>query len=877
MTVPTEQPAASVMVVDDDPTARRLTSKSLRRSGFLVTEAPDGIRALELFDVRKPDIVLLDVVMPGMDGFETCRALRGRPGGGSMPIVMVTGADDVDSINRAYEAGATDFITKPINWLILTQRVRYTLRASRAIADIHKSKALLAHAQRIAHLGSWEFDMDAQSLECSREVFEILGLNPNSPPAAYEDLLENIAPEHQQPLQARINQAIRMGKPFRFEHAVIPAGGGRRFVSQQVEVVSDQSTGRTLQLIGIVQDITAHKQAESFEFDRNRVLEMIIRNHSLHEILGEITELVRRQKPDACCSLFLLKEERLHHCAASGFETGQDAAALDSLDVGPRGSCCAAAAYFGQPMIAPDIEASPIWEGTRRQAAMDGGLRSDCSVPFFSGKGKVLGALSLMSPKIFHPTEEDLGMLGAVCRLAAVAVEQRQLSEQLAHQARHDALTGLPNRASLKEFTQQLTSRAANRERIAVMFIDLDRFKHVNDSLGHSTGDALLKQAAERLKECTRGTDRLVRMGGDEFLIILDQLENREAAGRIASRVLELLRSPFSVNGHELHIGASIGLSVFPEDGTDFEMLQKNADVAMYRAKNRGGNQFQFFAPEMNTLLLERLEIENEMRKALERKELELYYQPQYTMGEKRICGVEALLRWNHPELGRIPPVKFIPIAEESGLIIPIGKWVLREACRQNAEWQNTGHPPFLVAVNASAIEIMSPDYVGSIQSALDKSGLDPRWLQIEITEGVLLENIDAAIKQLKEVRSLGVSVAIDDFGSGYSSMSYLQRLPIDCLKIDKAFIKELEGAEEESLRSRALINAIVGLGLNLGLKVIAEGIESPPQQELLCTLGCEVGQGFLFKEPAPAADIGAFCRALNEGGRDGNIAGEGS
>ena len=852
-----------ILIVDDDPVARILAAKSLKKCGFAVAEASSGKQALDTFKVEKPAIVLLDVVMPGMDGFETCRALRERSAGDpSLAIVMVTGADDLESINKAYDAGATDFIAKPINWLILTQRVRYILRAGLTLAELEKSKALLANAQRIAHLGSWELDLETGSLLCSWEMFEIFSLDPSRTDLRYDDLLGHVTTEYLNTLKSMVNQARFLGKPFKLDHCVSRPDGIQRFVSQQVEVVSDKATGRILRLVGIVQDITARRQAELFEADRNRVMELIIRNHPLQEILFEIAELMRRQKPEMGCAVFLFEDDQLNPGGASGVVD----AFLDNVasnPVGPKGNSASAAAYYAQTMTACDTETSPLWE-KQRALALDNGIRADCSVPFFSGLGTVLGTLTLVSPKVFHPSQDELKLFDAVCKLAAVAVEQRQLSEQLAHQARHDALTGLPNRASLKDLRQQIASRSTQDERVAVMFIDLDRFKHVNDSLGHSTGDLLLKKVAARLQKCIRGHDTLIRMGGDEFMIILDPIDDREVAGRVASRVLDLLKKPFMIDDQEIHIGASIGLSILPEDGEDLEILQQNADVAMYRAKNHGGNQFQFFVPEMNTLLLKRLEIENELRKALERNELELHYQPQFKMGDKKLCGVEALIRWNHPELCRIAPMQFIPVAEESGLIIRIGSWVLIDACSQNAEWQEKGYPPFPVAVKISAVELMSPHFVETVEKALKQSNLAPQWLQLEIAETVLLENRDATIERLEEIRKLGVSIAVDDFGTGYSSMSYLQRLPIDCLKIDRTFIKELEGAEDLSLRARALIQAIVVLAQNLGLRVVAEGIESHSQQALLSSIGCEIGQGYLFEEPITAGEIDLLCRKMD-------------
>jgi diguanylate cyclase (GGDEF)-like protein/PAS domain S-box-containing protein len=843
-----------VFVVDDDLTVQLMAREAFEQIGFTVAEALSGEEALSAFERFRPNIVLLDVFMPGVDGFEVCAAIRNMPDGKHLPILMVTGADDVDSINRAYEVGATDFITKPINWLILKERVRYMLRASQALEQLHKSEARLAKAQRIAHLGSWELNVEKNEFDYSEEVARIYGLRSLGAKVGYEEFLNATHPDDRDSVAKLINQAISKGKSFELDHRIILIDKTERIVFQRVEVILD-GAAKVAQVVGTVQNITERKQTELFEIDRNRVLEMIVNNEALPDIMTQIAHMVERQRPDGLCSLSLVHGDRLYVKAAPGLPSLL-IQALDGQEIGTGAGCCSSAAYFGHTVTASEIATSPHWE-KNRDLALSHDLRACTSIPIFSGKGQIFGTVALYHRTSYRPVEADLKLLETVSKLGAVAIEQTHLTEQLAHQARHDALTGLPNRRFIADHLEREFARALRHgDKIALLYIDLDRFKQVNDSLGHQIGDFLLEKVAKRLRVCTRESDILARMGGDEFMLVLNGINDRENASKAASRVLNLLEAPFEVEDHDLHIGASIGISVYPNDGQDLATIQKNADIAMYHAKNRGGNQFHYFTPKMKEIVIERLELENELRKALERKDFELYYQPQYDLTTGSLVGVEALLRWQHSELGSVPPSKFIPIAEQSGLIIPIGKWVLQEACRQNAAWQRAGYGSFKVAVNISAVQFLQADFVDLVMDTLKQSNLAPQWLQLEVTETTMMKDIETTTKLLAELQTLGVSIAMDDFGTGYASMAQLQRLPVDCLKIDGIFIHEIEGSEESAQRSRAMIKTFVSLAQNLGLKIIAECVETWRQHEFLHRIGCEFGQGFLYKEPVSGEEI---------------------
>lgn len=436
---------------------------------------------------------------------------------------------------------------------------------------------------------------------------------------------------------------------------------------------------------------------------------------------------------------------------------------------------------------------------------------------------------------------------------------RRQAEQHLRFVANHDGLTGLPNRSMFYQRLNAAIARARrNGDRLAVLFIDLDRFKNINDTLGHDLGDGLLKEVAARLRALLRGTDAIARLGGDEFVVLLESLQQSEDAARVAQKILAAMAQPFMVESRELLLTASIGISTFPNDGLDSSSLLKNADIAMYRAKDQGKNTFQFYSAQMNLHTVERLSLETSLRWALEREEFVLHYQPKIDLRSGRAVGVEALVRWQHPDMGLVSPATFIPLAEETGLIGPIGEWVLAQACAQCRAWLDQGLPPLRMAVNLSASQFARSDVLPQVMGVLKRTGLTPRMLELEITESTVMKNAEHSREVLHQLKARGIGLAIDDFGTGYSSLGYLKRFPLDSVKIDRSFVLDLPDDQDNA----AITQAVIGMAHSLGLRVVAEGVETEAQLAFLRHHGCDEAQGYCLSPPLPAEAFADFLRS---------------
>ena len=677
-----------VLIADADRSTRMIMREVLERAGFDVIEADDGEDALRRYEHNSPDAVLLDVEMPYLNGFSVCEKIREKEITRNIPICIVTGLDDDESVDRAYHVGATDFIDKPIKWPVLGHRVRYLIRASEALNEIRGL---------VLALPDTVFVLDSEGGTLDR-VTDSYAKGPGGLGASNDMCFEELLPENNQEMvQEYIRLALVSGEPQIYKHhsAYNDVHSEIRFVARDRQSV-----------LAIVRDVTERKKAE-----------------------------------------------------------------LQIYDL----------AYY-------------------------------------------------------------------------------------------DQLTGLPNRQLFsKELDAIIESACKQQREFSILFVDLDNFKRINDTLGNSMGDELLKAVATRLQGCLRSEDHVVhanqetsesvhlaRVGGDEFVIVLHNVGAEDAAGKVASRIAKSLAQPLGCQGHQFVVTPSIGIAIYPQDGETNEELLMNAVAAMYKAKAGGRNTFKFYSGTMKIKSLHRLDMENELRRAIDGEHFQLHYQPKVDLASSTIVGVEALLRWKHGERGWISPADFVPVAEETGLILPLGKWVLQAACRQIREWQHTQLNRIIMSVNISPQQVYLDDVVAIVKDAVADAGIRPELLDLEITESLLMRDIEATIEALKRLKNFGVSLSIDDFGTGYSSLSYLKRFPIDALKIDQSFVQDLHRDADDA----AICAAILAMAHSLNLRVVAEGVELEEQLDFLRRHNCEQVQGYLFSKPLPAKEFEALFLA---------------
>ena len=615
----------------------------------------------------------------------------------------------------------------------------------------------------------------------------------------------------------------------------------------------------------LAEDITERKRAEQLELERRNFLETITQNQPLDESLRHLVQLLEHQLPGSLCLILLAKPGRLCQVAATSFDKKQ-ASAFEALRLEEI-----AQAFGSESNRREIIFIEDLWRD-HNVPVQDWAHLLDVKccwlAPVVDPSNALVSLVLVFFPEKHPGATQDRARLEIARDMVSIAVKHRQLTDKLSYQAQHDALTGLPNRFLLEDRLQQAIAYANRHEsQLAVLIIDLDGFKYINDTVGHQCGDQLLVEVARRLRSVTRRTDTLARIGGDEFCLVLSDLHRAGDSFQVAHTCLDILRKPFLIAEREYSISASIGVSFYPEHGAEPELLQQNADTAMYHAKFNGKNGVQVFTPEINAHLRERLELMADLRHALENGELHLVYQPQF-VSDGVLSGFEALLRWTHPRRGIIPPDKFIPIAEETGFIVPLGNWVLDQACRQLASWRRSGHSHLRMAVNVSTLQFERQDWMETISDTLKRNGVPASCLELELTETVVMKNCERAASRLTELRKLGVSSAIDDFGTGYSSLKYLQNLPIDTLKIDQSFIRDLDPSNDALSGNGAIVQAIVTLAQQLGLRVVAEGVETTEELEVLRRLGCDFVQGYLFSRPMSVEDCDRFLSSSSSGAK---------
>ena len=687
----------TVLLVDDEPDERLLIRRELEQSGMRVKECGSGKDALDTLKDLKPSVILLDVNMPGIDGIEVCRDIRLNASLKDTPILMLTGMDGLDYIRRAFDAGATDFITKTMDLSLVSQRVKYALRNSMNTKDLHAWKQQMKQVQRVAKIGYWQMSVPDCFVTLSEEALRLFSLEQSEFDGSFSSFLDIVNVSDRENVKNAVDAALfgdtRLNVDFR---SVIKAGE-EFYLNLQGEVITNDE-GEIISMMGAIQDITERKKSEV----------------------------------------------------------------------------------------------------------------------------------------------------------------------SMQHQALYDSLTDLCNRRMFQDRLTQAMATAQREEKLlALCFFDLDSFKIINDNLGHAVGDELLKSVAKRLRSTMRQGDIVARISGDEFAVAIEGLNNVDELEKIVEKIRFRLSQPYRIRGHKIYTSASIGVALYPLDSSNRETMLRNADAAMYRAKELGGNCFCYYTYDMNDKARRHLEMEKNLRQALGQEELCLFYQPQFDARTNEIVGVEALLRWQHPEFGMLPPSKFLPIAEDSGLIFAIGKWVLTKACQDLRSWHNKGFDGLRLALNMSSRQFMQEGILESINEVLKQVSVDPRCICIEITENVAMKNIAGTIDMLEQLKAIGLLTAIDDFGAGHSSMNLLQKLPVDTLNIDRSFIMRIADREKDGNAARG----IIALAHSLGLKVAAEGVETRTQAEFLKNQNCDVLQGYYFSHPLPAHEMEGFL--LQQQARD--------
>ncbi|MGQ3211520.1 MAG: putative bifunctional diguanylate cyclase/phosphodiesterase [Shinella sp.] len=650
---------------------------------------------------------------------------------------------------------------------------------------------------------------------------------------------------------------IRTGRPMLdMEELIRDSRGNLKWLLTSKLPVRD-GAGEVIGIVGIARDITERKRSESLHLGQAHLLKMIALGSPLAEVFSALILLIEAHVPDVTGSILMLAPDGKH--IVNGAAPNLDPAycqLIEGLEIGPAVGSCGTAMWRGEPVIVSDIESDPLW-ADYSAFVLPYGFRACWSSPIASYQGKVLGSFALYSRHRGEPSAECMKLVGMATHIAGIAIERKEAEDSIQYMAHHDALTGLPNRSMLDERVASAIEAADDRGgTMTLAFLDLDNFKLVNDSLGHHAGDELLKIVAARMLRCVRASDSIVRLGGDEFVVLINGAMRRgEMVEDRLRAVREAIAEPVEIEGRSFQVTCSMGVAAYPEHGRNVMELLARADVAMYRAKEIGRDAMQVFSAELANRASEKLALQEELRRALAQQELFLQYQPQMDLATGRIFAVEALIRWRHPERGLVGPGDFIPLAEETGLIGPIGDWTLRAACRQNKAWQVSGLPPIVVSVNVSARQFQEKDWVERVAAALEESGLEARYLELELTESMIMQDVQQAVETMHRLEKLGVHLAIDDFGTGYSSLASLKRFPVGRLKIDRSFVQDLPDDGDDA----AIARAVISLAHSLQLRVIAEGVETREQIDFLREAGCDEIQGYYLSRPIDARALQAI------------------
>jgi diguanylate cyclase (GGDEF)-like protein/PAS domain S-box-containing protein len=818
-----------VLVVDDDEGVRTTIVDILTLAGFTVAASASAAEAVAAQLVEPARVALVDYRLPDTTGLEL--AARLKHADPDLPVIVLTGNASLETAVAAVGT-ADEYLTKPVPPARLLQTVRVALERRRLVSEnrdllarlseanltlearvrdrteqLRADRQRLAEAQRTARIGSWEWDFGREALTTSTELRRLCGVDPRREVSDYGELFQHVSAEDQERIVSTVRDAVDERRPFGFE-VQLELRSGPRWLRVQGRV--QVRGGEVVRLVGTSQDITDRKQAEVQFRD---LLESAPDAMVIADEDGRIV-LANRQ--------------------------------VEQLFGWPR------QALLGQPV-------ETLLPERLRDKHQDHRTDYHRNSPEARPMGRSIELAALRADGSEFPVEVSLSpvqMGGGVLVCAAIrdVTERKEAERALAHQALHDALTGLPNRVLLVDRLEQALARAVrSNENVAVLFLDVDRFKVVNDSRGHAAGDELIVGVADRLRATVRPTDTVARFGGDEFVVVCQKADTLTGAMLVADRIIAALREPFRIGGEEIFLTVSVGIAIATPGDASSETLLRNADAAMYRAKAQGRARCEFFDETMQTEAAARLELETALNWAVQRDEMRVFYQPFVDITSGAPVGVEALLRWQQPDGTIVTPTDFIPLAEDSGLIVPIGRGVLDRAAADYAAWRAvvpTG--PFTIAVNLSAHQLRHPELVEQVRNTLEKHDLAPSSLCLELTESALLEDLDWHFGVLLALRDLGVRLALDDFGTGFSSLTYLKRLPVDIVKIDRSFVAGLGVTHTDT----TIVRSVIELAHALSLTVVAEGIERPEQLETLRSLGCDLAQGHLFSFPQPQPSL---------------------
>lgn len=867
-----------ILIVDDREENLIALEKILGQLDVIFVRALSGNDALMMIIEYEFALAIVDVQMPDMDGYETVTYIRQEQKAMHLPVIFVSAiySEEYHHV-KGIEAGAVDFLTKPIVPEILKGKVSVFLNLYRQKKELEEKSQQLGieineRKKMEAYLLEWktryevavmssgnilyDWNTENNNVVYSGNIEDVIGYTQQEMRGGLKRWKELIHPDDLDLFNNETKQSIETKEVNLFEYRVRKKDGTYIHVEDKGIFINLSSEKVSNRVIGFVKDITERKANEcriNYNYHIQSIINSILRESlnkiPIKDLLGNILDLIflvpwlsYQSKgsiylADNNCKVLVLQ-------AQNNFEEEL----VDACRSVPFGVClCGKAAISSQIIFADKVDERHEIHHDKMEE------HGHYCVPMISSKG-LIGVLNLYVPSNHKRTKEEEETLVTIANTIAGIIERKQLEQHLETLAHFDVLTGVPNRIMLFDYLNDIIEQASKVDfKVALMFMDLDHFKKINDTLGHDVGDLLLKSVVVRLKKCIRNSDMLARLGGDEFAVVLTNIVEEKNAANVAQNIIASLSEPFMLNGNKCSIGASIGISIYPNHGEHINELLKKADIAMYYAKHSTRNTFRFYVSEMTEITDNRVALENDLGKAIEENELTLNYQPIIDLKTGKIIALEALLRWHRHGNEFVSPSEFIGIAEDSGLILPIGQWVIETACKQRKIWQDMGFPPFRVSINMSVCQIFQQiNLTEMVTQTLLKEKLDTDLLEIEITETVCMQNVELVTSILYEFSKMGISMSLDDFGTGYSSLSYLKLLSINNLKIDRSFIKDIISSKCDV----SIVRATINMAHSLGLKVIAEGVETIEQFKVLHKLNCDFAQGYLFSKPVPAKTI---------------------